>query len=184
MRRVRDYAQVHSDGILTERIANAALELYEVDPLGLDRLDRGVLEALCRNFGGGPVGLTTLALSVAEEPETIEEVAEPFLVREGFLMRTPRGRVATARAWQHLGLRPPATFGANRCRAAGSVRSIRKAEPRRSSDVTWLVVSARLLPRLALVCRPPSNGKEVSDARTGLMIGMIALMFAVPSTSC
>jgi len=111
LRRVRDYAQVHSDGILTERIAKAALELYEVDPLGLDRLDRGVLEALCRNFAGGPVGLTTLALSVAEEPETIEEVAEPFLVREGFLMRTPRGRVATARAWQHLGLRPPTTFG-------------------------------------------------------------------------
>ena len=107
LRRVRDYAQVHSDGILTERIAKAALELYEVDPLGLDRLDRGVLDALCRNFAGGPVGLTTLALAVAEEPETIEEVAEPFLVREGFLMRTPRGRVATARAWQHLGLRPP-----------------------------------------------------------------------------
>ncbi len=107
LRRVRDYAQVHFDGVLTERIAKAALELYEVDPLGLDRLDRGVLEALCRNFAGGPVGLTTLALAVAEEPETIEEVAEPFLVREGFLMRTPRGRVATARAWQHLGLRPP-----------------------------------------------------------------------------
>ncbi|WP_098462073.1 Holliday junction branch migration DNA helicase RuvB [Propionicimonas paludicola] len=107
LRRVRDYAQVHSDGTLTERIARAALELYEVDPLGLDRLDRGVLDALCRSFGGGPVGLTTLALAVAEEPETIEEVAEPFLVREGFLMRTPRGRVATPRAWQHLGLTPP-----------------------------------------------------------------------------
>lgn len=111
LRRVRDYAQVHSDGILTERIAKAALELYEVDPLGLDRLDRGVLDALCRSFGGGPVGLTTLALAVAEEPETIEEVAEPFLVREGFLMRTPRGRVATARAWRHLGLTPPTQAG-------------------------------------------------------------------------
>jgi len=111
LRRVRDYAQVHSDGVLTEKIAKAALELYEVDPLGLDRLDRGVLEALCRNFGGGPVGLTTLALAVAEEPETIEEVAEPFLVREGFLMRTSRGRVATARAWRHLGLTPPSQLG-------------------------------------------------------------------------
>jgi Holliday junction DNA helicase RuvB len=81
--------------------------LYEVDPLGLDRLDRAVLDALCRHFGGGPVGITTLAMAVAEETETVEEVAEPFLVRQGFLMRTPRGRVATPRAWEHLGLRPP-----------------------------------------------------------------------------
>ena len=72
--------------------------------MGLDRLDRGVLEAMCRRFGGGPVGLSTLAISVGEERETVEEVAEPFLVRQGFLMRTPRGRVATAAAWRHLGL--------------------------------------------------------------------------------
>ena len=111
LRRVRDYAQVRSDGRLTRAVASAALELYEVDPLGLDRLDRAVLDALCRGFGGGPVGLTTLALAVAEETETIEEVAEPFLVREGFLMRTPRGRVATRRAWEHLGLTPPALMG-------------------------------------------------------------------------
>ncbi|MFN8137903.1 MAG: Holliday junction branch migration DNA helicase RuvB [Propionicimonas sp.] len=111
LRRVRDYAQVRSDGRLTRAVASAALELYEVDPLGLDRLDRAVLDALCRGFGGGPVGLTTLALAVAEETETIEEVAEPFLVREGFLMRTPRGRVATRRAWEHLGLTPPASMG-------------------------------------------------------------------------
>jgi Holliday junction DNA helicase RuvB len=108
LRRVRDYAQVRSDGRLTAAVADAALELYEVDPLGLDRLDRAVLDALCRIFGGGPVGLTTLAMAVAEETETVEEVAEPFLVRQGFLMRTPRGRVATARAWAHLGLAPPA----------------------------------------------------------------------------
>ncbi len=107
LRRVRDYAQVRADGTLSRSVARKALELYEVDPLGLDRLDRAVLDALCRHFGGGPVGLTTLALAVAEETETVEEVAEPFLVREGFLMRTPRGRVATARAWQHLGLTPP-----------------------------------------------------------------------------
>lgn len=111
LRRVRDYAQVKADGRLTRTVAAAALELYEVDPVGLDRLDRGVLDALCRGFGGGPVGLTTLALAVAEEAETIEEVAEPFLVREGFLMRTPRGRVATRRAWEHLGLTPPASIG-------------------------------------------------------------------------
>ena len=108
LRRVRDFAQVRSDGVLSREVAAAALELYEVDSLGLDRLDRGVLEALCRRFGGGPVGLSTLAIAVGEETETVEEVAEPFLVRQGFLMRTPRGRVATARAWQHLGLRAPA----------------------------------------------------------------------------
>ena len=107
LRRVRDYATVRADGVLSQQVASDALSLYEVDPLGLDRLDRAVLDALCRSFGGGPVGLSTLALAVAEETETVEEVAEPFLVREGFLMRTPRGRVATPRAWQHLGLRPP-----------------------------------------------------------------------------
>ncbi len=107
LRRVRDYATVRADGVLTRQVASDALTLYEVDPLGLDRLDRAVLDALCRSFGGGPVGLSTLALAVAEETETVEEVAEPFLVREGFLMRTPRGRVATPRAWEHLGLRPP-----------------------------------------------------------------------------
>jgi Holliday junction DNA helicase RuvB len=112
LRRVRDYAQVRADGRIDQALAQAALELYEVDELGLDRLDRGVLEAICRRFGGGPVGLSTLAISVGEERETVEEVAEPFLVRQGFLMRTPRGRVATPAAWQHLGLRvPTATAG-------------------------------------------------------------------------
>jgi holliday junction DNA helicase RuvB len=107
LRRVRDYAQVRADGVLTREVARIALELYEVDELGLDRLDRGVLDALCRRFGGGPVGLSTLAVAVGEERETVEEVAEPFLVRNGFLARTPRGRVATRAAWLHLGLTPP-----------------------------------------------------------------------------
>lgn len=107
LRRVRDFAQVRSDGRLTREVAAAALELYEVDPLGLDRLDRAVLEALCVRFNGGPVGVTTIAMAVAEEVETVEEVAEPFLVRQGFLVRTPRGRVATPRAWSHLGLTRP-----------------------------------------------------------------------------
>ena len=107
LRRVRDYSEVRATGVVNRDIARAALEVYEVDELGLDRLDRAVLEALLKRFGGGPVGLTTLAVAVAEEPETIETVAEPFLVRAGLLARTPRGRVATAAAWQHLGLRPP-----------------------------------------------------------------------------
>jgi Holliday junction DNA helicase RuvB len=109
LRRVRDFAQVRADGTVTLEVARAALELYEVDSIGLDRLDRAVLDVLCRRFGGGPVGLSTLAVAVGEERETVEEVAEPFLVREGFLARTPRGRVATATAWAHLELAPPAT---------------------------------------------------------------------------
>ncbi len=111
LRRVRDYAQVRADGVVTVEIAQRALELYEVDGLGLDRLDRGVLDVLCRRFGGGPVGLSTLAVAVGEERETVEEVAEPFLVRSGFLARTPRGRVATAAAWAHLGLEAPRGSG-------------------------------------------------------------------------
>ncbi|NLT54143.1 MAG: Holliday junction branch migration DNA helicase RuvB [Actinomycetales bacterium] len=106
LRRVRDWAQVRGDGVLDERAARSALEVYAVDERGLDRLDRSVLEALCLRFGGGPVGLSTLAVAVGEEPETVETVAEPFLVREGLLGRTPRGRIATPATWQHLGLRP------------------------------------------------------------------------------
>lgn len=109
LRRVRDYALIHASGRITPPVASAALDLYEVDELGLDRLDRAVLESLCVRFGGGPVGLGTLAMSVGEEVETVEEVAEPFLIRQGFLMRTPRGRVATNRAWAHLGLTVPAS---------------------------------------------------------------------------
>ncbi|WP_420818787.1 Holliday junction branch migration DNA helicase RuvB [Nocardioides houyundeii] len=111
LRRVRDYAQVRADGVLSREVARVALELYEVDELGLDRLDRAVIDVLCRRFAGGPVGLSTLAVAVGEERETVEEVAEPFLVRNGFLARTPRGRVATAAAWVHLGLTPPAGAG-------------------------------------------------------------------------
>ena len=107
LRRVRDYAQVRADGLVTLDIAQRALDLYEVDRSGLDRLDRAVLDVLCRRFGGGPVGISTLAVAVGEERETVEEVAEPFLVRTGLLARTPRGRVATPAAWHHLGLTPP-----------------------------------------------------------------------------
>ena len=107
LRRVRDYAEVRADGLVTRELTRTALELYEVDELGLDRLDRAVLDALIRRFGGGPVGLSTLAVAVAEEAETVEVVAEPFLVRHGLLARTPRGRVATPAGWAHLGLTPP-----------------------------------------------------------------------------
>jgi len=111
LRRVRDFAQVRGSGVINPEAAEVALDLFEVDPLGLDRLDRAVLDAVCRKFGGGPVGLSTLAIAVAEEAETVAEVAEPFLVRLGFLMRTPRGRVATAAGFAHAGLPAPDTGG-------------------------------------------------------------------------
>ncbi|MVT27529.1 Holliday junction branch migration DNA helicase RuvB [Nesterenkonia alkaliphila] len=108
LRRVRDWALVHGVDQVDRTAASQALDTYEVDARGLDRLDRAVLEALCTKFKGGPVGLSTLAILVGEETETVETVAEPYLVREGLLARTPRGRVATDAAWQHLGLTPPA----------------------------------------------------------------------------
>ena len=107
LRRVRDFAEVRADGIVTRAVAREALAIYDVDDLGLDRLDRSVLDSLVRRFGGGPVGVGTLAVAVGEEVETIEEVAEPFLVRAGLLARTPRGRIATPAAWIHLGLPAP-----------------------------------------------------------------------------
>ena len=107
LRRVRDWALVHSISTVDTHTAATALDAYEVDRRGLDRLDRSVLHALCTRFKGGPVGLSTLAILVGEETETVETVAEPYLVREGFLARTPRGRVATDDAWRHLGLNPP-----------------------------------------------------------------------------
>jgi len=109
LRRVRDWAQIHGEGRIDAAAAAAALELFDVDPVGLDRLDRAVLEALCRKYAGGPVGITTLAVAVGEEPDTVETVAEPYLVRQGFLERTPRGRLARPAAWAHLGLTPPAS---------------------------------------------------------------------------
>ncbi len=108
LRRVRDYAQVNGSNALSHSDAREALEIYEVDEQGLDRLDRAVLIALIERFGGGPVGLSTLAIAVGEESETVESVAEPFLVRNGFMARTPRGRVATALGWSHVGRTPPA----------------------------------------------------------------------------
>jgi len=111
LRRVRDFAEVEADGVVDVTVARDALEVFDVDDLGLDRLDRRVLEALVDRFGGGPVGLTTLATAVAEEPDTIEDAVEPFLLRCGLLQRTPRGRIATAGAYAHLG-RPLPPAGA------------------------------------------------------------------------
>ncbi|AYG04963.1 Holliday junction branch migration DNA helicase RuvB [Gryllotalpicola protaetiae] len=110
LRRVRDYALVHT-GRAHLAAVRAALELYDVDELGLDRLDRAVMQTVLTRFDGGPVGLSTLAVSVGEEAETIESVVEPFLVRIGLISRTPRGRVATARAWRHFGLEPSRPTG-------------------------------------------------------------------------
>lgn len=108
LRRVRDYGQVKGSALIGIEDTRAALEIYEVDFAGLDRLDRGVLTALIERFNGGPVGLSTLAIAVGEEVETVESVAEPFLVRNGFMARTPRGRVATAMGFAHIGRTPPA----------------------------------------------------------------------------
>jgi Holliday junction DNA helicase RuvB len=107
LKRVRDFAEVRGTGVVDEEAADAALTLLEVDELGLDRLDRNILDAVCRKFGGGPVGLSTLAVTVGEEADTIEDVYEPYLLQRGFLKRTARGRVATPAAFEHLGLEPP-----------------------------------------------------------------------------
>jgi holliday junction DNA helicase RuvB len=108
LKRVRDWAEVRGSGIVDDAAADAALALLEVDDLGLDRTDRQILQAICERFDGGPVGLSTLAVAVEEEADTLEDVYEPYLLQCGFLKRTPRGRVATARAWAHLGLDRPA----------------------------------------------------------------------------
>jgi Holliday junction DNA helicase RuvB len=109
LRRVRDFAEVRADGAITATIARDGLALFGVDDMGLDKLDRAVLSALCQQFGGGPVGLSTLAISVGEQPETVEDVYEPFLIQQGFIARTPRGRIAMPAAYGHLGLTPPST---------------------------------------------------------------------------
>jgi Holliday junction DNA helicase RuvB len=112
LRRVRDYAEVthptpSGAGNIDASIAADALVLFGVDARGLDKVDRAILSALCKQFGGGPVGLTTLAISVSEQPETVEDVYEPFLIQQGFLSRTPRGRIAMPAAFEHLHMTPP-----------------------------------------------------------------------------
>ena len=104
MRRVRDFAQVRHGGKITAQVADQALSMLDVDKQGLDLMDRSLLEAITRKFAGGPVGLDNLAAAIGEERDTIEDVIEPFLIQQGYLQRTPRGRMATELAWQHLGL--------------------------------------------------------------------------------
>lgn len=108
LRRVRDFAEVHGSGVVDNDTAIEALRVFGVDERGLDKVDRAILSALCRQFAGGPVGLTTLAIAVSEQPETVEDVYEPFLIQQGFLSRTPRGRVAMPAAYEHLGMPPVA----------------------------------------------------------------------------
>ena len=107
LRRVRDYAQVKADGIVSSEVADAALKMLDVDSLGFDVMDRKLLQAVLEKFGGGPVGLDNLAAAIGEERDTIEDVLEPYLIQQGYLMRTPRGRVATGLAYQHFGLAVP-----------------------------------------------------------------------------
>ena len=111
LRRVRDFAQVRANGVISADIAHQALTMLDVDPLGLDMMDRKLLEAIVHRFDGGPVGVESLAAAIGEERDTIEDVIEPYLIQNGFLQRTPRGRVATSTTWQHLGLNPPASLG-------------------------------------------------------------------------
>ncbi len=107
LRRVRDFAEVRADGAITADVASEGLALFGVDDRGLDKVDRAILSNLCDQFGGGPVGLSTLAISVGEQPETLEDVYEPFLITQGMVARTPRGRVALAAAYEHVGMHPP-----------------------------------------------------------------------------
>lgn len=113
LRRVRDYAEVRGDGTIDLTTAHDGLSTFGVDERGLDKVDRAILSAICERFGGGPVGLSTLAISVGEQTETVEDVYEPFLIQQGLLMRTPKGRVGTLAAWEHLGLMPPSSSAPN-----------------------------------------------------------------------
>jgi Holliday junction DNA helicase RuvB len=107
LRRVRDFAEVRADGVITADVAEAGLKLFGVDNRGLDKVDRALLTVLCGQFTGGPVGLSTLAISIGEQPETVEDVYEPFLITQGMIARTPRGRVALAAAYDHIGITAP-----------------------------------------------------------------------------
>jgi holliday junction DNA helicase RuvB len=110
LRRVRDYAEVKGDGRITHRIAELALKMLDVDPAGFDVMDRKLLEAIVHRFSGGPVGLDNVAAAIGEERDTIEDVIEPYLIQQGYLQRTPRGRIATPAAYRHLGLSAPKTL--------------------------------------------------------------------------
>ena len=107
LKRIRDFAQVRFDGRITAKVAKEALDLMEVDPIGLDNTDRSVIETMIRQFGGGPVGIDAIATTIGEDPGTIEEVYEPYLLQTGLIARTPRGRIVTAEGYKHFGMKPP-----------------------------------------------------------------------------
>ena len=111
LRRVRDYAQVKGTGVITQDIADKALTMLDVDKVGLDPMDRRLLEAILHKFNGGPVGLDNVAAAIGEEKDTIEDVLEPYLIQQGYIQRTPRGRVATLNAYEHFGVTPPSNLG-------------------------------------------------------------------------
>jgi Holliday junction DNA helicase RuvB len=111
LRRVRDYAEVKAGGVVDTQVADSALRMLDVDPMGLDLMDRKLLQAVLEKFGGGPVGLDNLAAAIGEERDTIEDVLEPYLIQQGYLQRTPRGRIATLAAYRHLGVAPPKAAG-------------------------------------------------------------------------
>jgi Holliday junction DNA helicase RuvB len=123
LRRVRDFAEVRGSGVIDGQTAAEGLELFGVDELGLDKVDRAILATLCSRFGGQPVGLTTLAQCVGEEPDTIEDAYEPFLLQSGLLQRTSRGRIATPRAWAHLGQTAPGPSGSGGASGGGDPSS-------------------------------------------------------------
>jgi holliday junction DNA helicase RuvB len=123
LKRVRDFAEVRGDGSINLATAREGLEVFGVDDRGLDKVDRAILDAICNRFGGGPVGLSTLAVSVGEETETVEEVYEPFLLQIGMIARTPRGRIAMPLAWEHLGLEPPPAQAWGRQAVGGGTES-------------------------------------------------------------
>jgi Holliday junction DNA helicase RuvB len=110
LRRVRDYAQVKADGTITAEVADAALTMLDVDKVGLDPMDRRLLETIIHKFGGGPVGLESVAAAIGEEKDTIEDVLEPYLIQQGYIQRTPRGRIATLNTYAHFGLTAPASL--------------------------------------------------------------------------
>jgi Holliday junction DNA helicase RuvB len=110
LRRVRDYAQVKADGVITAAVADAALSMLDVDKVGLDPMDRRLLETIIHKFGGGPVGLESVAAAIGEEKDTIEDVIEPYLIQQGYIQRTPRGRIATLNTYAHFGLTAPASL--------------------------------------------------------------------------
>jgi Holliday junction DNA helicase RuvB len=122
LKRVRDYAEVRGEGAITDQLATSALEMLSIDELGLDDIDRRILHIIVEKFGGGPVGIETLAAAISEETDTIMDVYEPYLIQLGFLQRTPRGRIATEGAYTHLGLEPPTTFSRQQLLFGGAKR--------------------------------------------------------------